>query len=245
VAGGIQLDPERYPFQRLEDELREAAERDFGEPLELAETLVGYLADSAHHSELRAGDISDASHARQAVLLALSGMGVRTARALILLIRSGWEPEAHALKRRLSEIVWCAQWVLDDPSGEAARQWLEGRGRSAARLARAYGGERPWDLFSSGAHADPRSLRLSMSPPPWVDVPNAERSLDVRPGRVVQHGEGLLLETAWESGMLMVGLAEAFGRPVLFAGDEMERLTAARERYAERSAVFRASRGTR
>ena len=241
MSDGIPLDPERFNFGEIESRLRGAADREFGDALELAERLVGYLADAGWHSELPAGKLSDASHARRAALLALSGIGVRTARALILLVRSGWEPEAHALKRRLSEVVWRARSVLDDHSGEAARQWLDGRGRSAAKLARDYGGDRPWNLFSSGAHADARSLRLSMTPPPWVDVPDSERALDVRPGRVFQHGEGLLLETAWESGMLLVGLAEAFGRPVQFAGGEMERLRLAREEYAARSAIFRQS----
>jgi hypothetical protein len=45
-------------------------------------------------------------------------------------ISFGYEPEAHGLKRRLSEASARLGAVINDPSGEHARQWLAGRGPS-------------------------------------------------------------------------------------------------------------------
>lgn len=219
------LDPDRYPFVARESELAAAAQEELGEALALAHEAVGNLADALWHTRLPpTDDPNEASFVRRASIQGLAGLAVRTGRALILLIRHGWEPEAHALKRRLTECSLRAEAVIDDESGEAARHWLDGRGRKAPALAARYEVEKPWRVLSAGAHADARSLRLSMVPPPWIDVPNEQRALELVPRRDRDHAEGLLLETTWECGMLLVALAVSQGGSVAFANEHLERV---------------------
>ncbi len=68
---------------------------------------------------------------RTATLL-LSVVALRTARACMLVVATGYMPESHGLKRRLSEVHARAQAVGSDPSGQHARDWLDGRGPSTA-----------------------------------------------------------------------------------------------------------------
>jgi hypothetical protein len=234
--GDRHLDPERFRFAETEARLSAAAEQELGEPLELAQTAIGYLADGLWQSELGAPatEPPDATYLRQSAIHGLSALGVRTGRALVLLVRCGWEPEAHAPKRRLTEITLRSRAVLEDHSGEAARQWLDGRAPSAGQLMSRYDAKRPWNIFSSGAHADPRSLRLIMVPPPWVDVPHEQRAVQVTPLRDRRHAEGLLLECAWEAQLLLVALVEALGASLAIGGEYEEQIVGARERFEAR-----------
>ena len=228
------LDPKRFPFEDSQAHLSASAAQELGEPLELALVAAGHLADALWQTELPAAetDPPGAAYDRRAAIYGLAGLGVRTARALILLVVNGWEPEAHALKRRLTEAGLRVREVLADDSGEAARAWLAGRASSTGALFQKYGATGPWRVFSSGAHADARSLRLVMTPPPWIDVPAGQRAVQLVPVRELRHARGLLLDCAWDAGLLLAGLVEALDGSVTFDGAYLERMKAAREEFA-------------
>lgn len=238
------LNADFYDFEDEEREHAATAAKALGEPLVLAHVLTGCLAHFLWHFEFP-DDVKDplaAAEARRRALLGLATLGVRTSRALILLVRNGWDAEAHALKRRLTECRLRGQHVAKDQSGEAARQWLDGRGRKANKLAGDFDEADPWALFSSGSHADARSLRLTMIPPPWVDVGTAGRAGTLMPHRVAEHAHGLLLDTASDALALIDLVAEVFAAEVGITKDLGDRLLEARSQFAERSAAMGARR---
>lgn len=83
-------------------------------------------------------------------------MGLRSARAVQLLIASGYGREALSSVRRLLEVSGHAARIAEDSSGQYAANWLEGRGR-ADRPRSAFGPEQEhdvlWKLMSGQAHA--------------------------------------------------------------------------------------------
>ena len=136
-----------------------------------------------------------AYYARSALLL-LCTLGLRTARAALVVIASGYEPEAHGLKRRLSEIHARAQAVADDKSGAHARQWLEGVGPSTPRKITAkYGSLDLFDTYSASEHADARGMHW------WLMVPTegTQRGVLVQPHRRPPFGNAILTEIAMET----------------------------------------------
>jgi hypothetical protein len=103
------------------------------------------------------GDDPPPSYFMRSAILLLAAIGLRTARACLLVIGAGYEPEAQALKRRLSEIHMRAEAIVTDPSGQHARSWLDGRGPSTPRrLANQFGNLDVWDTYSASGHADAR-----------------------------------------------------------------------------------------
>lgn len=238
------LRPSFYDFEARERECRESAILDLAEPLVLANAATGCLAHLAWHLEVPESPVDPMPTrvAQRAAVLGLTLIGIRTSRALILLVRCGWEVEAHGLKRRLTESRLRVQHIEGDESGEAARQWLDGRGVNANTLAARFNAKDPWALFSSGSHADVRSLRLTMVPPPWTDAGQRGPSGMVTPHRDRQHGLGLLLDTASDAVVLMGHLATVFGRRVGVDAEFRERLTYARAAFADTSAVMTAAR---
>jgi hypothetical protein len=231
------LDAKRFPFESSQARLSASAEEELGEPLELAVIATGQLADALWQTELPAPDAQPpgAAYDRRAAVYGLAVLGVRTARALILLVVNGWEPEAHALKRRLTEAAFRVRDVLADHSGEAARQWLDGRASSTGALFQKYGAKGSWSAFSSGSHADARSLQLVMNPPPWIAAPANQPAVSVMPERDLWHAQGLLLDCAGDAGLLLAGLAVVIGGSIAFDSAYMERMKAAHEEFAAQS----------
>lgn len=69
-------------------------------------------------------------------------------RACCVVVSSGYWPEAHGLKRRLSEVHVRAQAVAEDTSGQYARQWLEGRPPKVGPTMSRFGSDDLWALYS-------------------------------------------------------------------------------------------------
>lgn len=237
MANEIRLDHEHFDFEAREKQFADTADEELGEPLRLARAAVGYLADGLWHIEVpEPADPAKARWAHQAAVFGLCAIGIRSARAVILLVRTGWEPEAHGPMRRLSEAYLRCAAVLADHSGEAARQWLDGKGPRPGKLFKAEGSSR-WDILSSGAHADYRSLMLSTVPPMWVPSRETMRAVSTMPGRERDHAHGLLLEVATRSMGLLAGIGEAFDRPLV--DSFMHEVLSEHDAYAERSELLR------
>jgi len=242
----IRLRADFYDFEACEQGCAASADSDLAEPLKLADAAAGCLAHLTWHFEVPSHtEPLPASVARKEALLPLAALSIRTSRALILLVRNGWDAEAHGLKRRLTECRLRAQHVEDDASGEAARQWLGGRGKKADALAARYDARDPWAIFSSGSHADVRSLRLTMAPPPWIDIGVADRAVLLTPHRDREHAHGLLLDTAFDAVALMEHLTVVFEHSFVLDNELGRRLVAARGAFEDQSAVLSAARNPR
>lgn len=131
-------------------------------------------------------DAPPSYYMRSATFL-LSVMALRTARACLLVVGAGYMPEAHGLKRRLSEVHARAQAMAADTSGQHARDWMTGRGPSTPpSVVGKFGNADLWKLYSWGAHADPRSVIQWLS----VALPHEH---DARTGvKVTPHHDDLL-----------------------------------------------------
>ena len=150
------------------------AEREFlgGAGTDLAALSVARRATEALADAIKGATIDPAtedppaSYDIRSAMLVLSVLGLRTARACMLVVSAGYWPESHGLKRRLSEIHARAQAISEDESGQHTRDWLEGRGPSApARLFNKFGSVDLWKLYSWGAHADVESAHTWLSEP--------------------------------------------------------------------------------
>lgn len=93
---------------------------------------------------------------RSTAALALAAIALRSTRALTLLVRSGYAPEALPHLRRLMEAAGHAHRVASDVDGTYSLQWLEGRGKALSNR-KAFGGDKRdkaiWELMSGQAHA--------------------------------------------------------------------------------------------
>lgn len=155
----------------------------------------------------------------RSALLLLATMGLRTARAALIVIASGYEPEAHGLKRRLSEIHARAQALALDKSGEHARQWLDGAAPSTPRkIAGRFGGMELFDIYSASAHADARGIHW------WLMVPTEHdhRGILVQPHRRPTLSNGMLTEVAMECRDLVAAMEVVRGGKLV----GLEQLTA-------------------
>lgn len=89
-------------------------------------------------------------------------IAVRIARALIAVVCSGYEEEGLVYVRVLAEAKGRAMRVVEDDSGEYARQWLGRRGGKAAQANRELPQE-IWTDLSASAHVDVASvIRLGL-----------------------------------------------------------------------------------
>lgn len=151
------------------------------------------------------------SYFARSALLLLAIIGLRTARSCLLVISAGYEPEAHGLKRRLSEAHARAQAVAADPSGQHARDWLEGKGPSTPRsIAGKWGSLETWDMYSASGHADARAVRWWLMVP-MEDSEGDQRGLVVQPHRRPRLSNAMLTEVAMECRDLAHALAFSRG----------------------------------
>ncbi len=131
-------------------------------------------------------DAPPSFYVREATLL-LSVLALRTARACLLVVSAGYMPEAHGLKRRLSEVHARAQAVGQDTTGEHARQWLRNRGPSTPpKIVGKFGSADLWAVYSWGAHADAQSVQQ------WLTVPMPDVHEDHMGLAVPPHHDGIL-----------------------------------------------------
>lgn len=164
----------------------------------------------------------------QSAVLNLGILSIRTARALRLVVSFGYEPEAHGLKRRLSEAHARVGAIVDDSSGEHARQWLTGKGPSTPqKVAGKFGSLGLFKVYSESTHATMTGLLT------WVAVPmpDGTRSMTFAPMRSCEFANALLTEAAFECRDLAMIVGKAFGRGVPELQQLDEDLRVAYERW--------------
>jgi hypothetical protein len=124
----------------------------------------------------------DGATARQLAAIQLGSLMVRNVGSIIVLISSGYEPEALAPARTTLEILYRGQQVSDDRSGRAAISLLAGRPQvnSLKKLASRYGDRREIEFLDHLAHADVGS---SVMLTPRGSRPTTETPIDIRPRR--------------------------------------------------------------
>ena len=106
-----------------------------------------------------AADMDSVDGRRKMALAHLSTIMLRTSRACMRVIGTGYVQEAVALKRRITEAAHHTEKLRTDAGGEYAKQWLAGKASASGKLARSVGqSERQWNFYSRGAHADARIL---------------------------------------------------------------------------------------
>lgn len=175
---------------------------------------------------------------RQIAGAQLAGLGLRSGSAAMILISTGYEPEAGALIRRLVESVLRVRRVGEDVSGEHARRWLSGRAPgSAEKLAQRFGASEELGILSALAHADTRALRPVSIPPGWNTSHPDDGFFDVRPARDPGRGDGLLYAVAFELASFSGSLAELFEVAVQLPRWLSSELLAARDRLPGQDAA--------
>jgi hypothetical protein len=166
----------------------------------LAEVLRGFII-----AAVDAGEATPGYYTRSAIFL-LSVIGVRTARACVLVISAGYWAEAHGLKRRLSEVHARTEAVANDPSGEHARRWLQGKGPSTPhKVVGKWGSADLWTIYGWGAHADPASVLQWLSEP----AEDVRHGIRVLPEHHETMSNAALVECAMECRDLAIALATA------------------------------------
>src|SRR4051794_9374422 len=148
-----------YSFDGAEAWLLKTAEDELP-ALSVARTATQALISVLQRAEVKpVEEPAPPRYYQSAALLVLATLGLRSARAALLVIGAGYEPEGHGLKRRLSEAHAHAQAVAADGSGQYARGFLEGRGGKPRRIMGKFGSRQLFDLYSVSEHADARGVR--------------------------------------------------------------------------------------
>lgn len=146
------------PFDREEEKLASSADADLPTigVRRLATDRLGWVLQHACF-EATDKDPPPASYVRAKALMYMGVLAVRAARAAIAVLRVGYEAEVLPYKRMLLELHSRTQRVVDDESGEYARQWLTNRAGKPARSLRDVP-DGLWDLLSNSSHADARAV---------------------------------------------------------------------------------------
>ena len=154
----MEIDLGDGPFDQAERKLASTADADLPTigVLRLATDRLGWVLQHAGF-EATDEDPPPASYVRAKALLYMGTLAVRAGRAAIAVLRVGYEAEALPYKRVLMELHSRAQRVVDDHSGEYARQWLANRAGKPARSLRDVP-DGLWDVLSNSSHADARAV---------------------------------------------------------------------------------------
>ena len=187
-----------YGFDDAERDLLARAEHDLP-ALTVARHATQALATVIEGSHVPPEpDAAPPSYYARLASLMLSVIGLRTARACMLVVSAGYMPESHGLKRRLSEVHARGQAIASDTSGQHARDWLAGKGPSTPpRIVGKFGSADLWDMYSMSAHADARSVHQWLSVP-MPQVRGADTGLVVIPHHQERLSNALLTEVAME-----------------------------------------------
>lgn len=210
----------------------------------LADKARRHLADASFHFseqlpsmvDVPAEEI-DPKVARQSALISASGIVVRSVGSGMAMISCGYVPEAAGPTRRVIEAKLNAQAILDDPSGQYAIRYLQGRPRGVGKLAQKYGATEDVKLMSLLAHADVRGLILLYTGPPKGAGDVKEGTFSLLPFRDDDHAHFLLYAMAYEAVSMSAALAEAFGVAIEIPAWVSGQLLSAREAVQERRDV--------
>jgi hypothetical protein len=103
----------------------------------------------------------------------MAAIGMRSARAATMLVQCGYAPEGLAPLRVLHESVDHVRWVLANPQGDNARNWLtdeRSRMTTARKIARQSGSQATFDLLSTRLHVTPNAAQAFR-----LDVDSSDR----------------------------------------------------------------------
>lgn len=202
--------PRAEEFDRAEERLRDTADEELaalGVVRQATEALSWALAQS-DMPPAPEGEPLPAAHAVGTALLFLGVMAHRAVRAAMALIAVGYEPEALGLKRLLTEIHARVKTIIEDSSGQHAREWLEGRPPSTPRkLVAKHGDSEVWKLYSESAHADAAAVKS------WLLQRGADREWGIigSPERRPEFANLVIVELAYEVRDIAVALATIRG----------------------------------
>ncbi len=181
------------PFQAAEADLWRQAEDLPMLSVADAATHVLWWAIGQSPVEATDDDPIPAAYVRAHALLYIGVSTVRTTRAVMATIRSGYEPEALPMMRKLAELRGRAQRVRGDHSGQYAREWLDGRGPKPQR-ALVDPPEGMWEALSHMSHADARGVETFLVNPALTD--EEQVSFLVLPQRDPETANGTLAMAA-------------------------------------------------
>jgi hypothetical protein len=152
-------------FEPSDDEARLRQQTHTLPEFQLAEAATSVLAvviDRTAESTTQQSEPlrSDPEALIRATVLATAIRAYRAARAGIIIVTSGYELEADAMTRLVTELYVQGRRIVDDPSGEEAREWLGLKRRHGIgkRIKEAAGADL-YGALSVAAHGDPRGLR--------------------------------------------------------------------------------------
>jgi hypothetical protein len=190
-------------YLSAEEQLRATSASDLA-VLDVVRQATDALMWSLSRSEMAPSeeDPPAPSHYVGSALFILAVLGLRTTRAIVTLISSGYEPEALGLKRSLTEVHSRVKAIVEDSSGQHARDWLAGPSPSTTRkLIGKHADLSLFDLYSDSTHASfdatkqwlmqstgEREATLVATPDRWPDLANvllAECAREVRDLAVV------------------------------------------------------------
>jgi hypothetical protein len=156
------------PLTAAEDQLRGSAWQDLS-TLELTDRATLALAWALQNTGFPAPDIDPpaASYWRARALFYLGVIALRATRAGMVVTAAGYEPEALVFKRTLLDAHSRARRVIEDQSGQYARQWLQGQAGKPARAVSKWSPGGFWEMLSHSSHADYRFVEnfLAVSEP--------------------------------------------------------------------------------
>ena len=218
------------PFQTAEHKFRETADADL-EALAVARHATAALAGAVAGTQIEpAGDPAPPAWYLRSAILNLSVVALRSARGCMILVSSGYEPEAQGLKRRVSEIHSYVSAVLDDTSGQRARQWLEGPPFKPRKIVGKFGDLSLFDLYSEATHANADAI-TSWLTVPMPEVHEAHIGLIVVPHRRPEFSNAMLVELSHEVRDFANIMAKSQGRTVPRLADLDSEIIAARDRW--------------
>jgi len=151
--------------------------------------------------------------AQQVAITSLSSIAIRACGSAMSLIACGYVPESAGPARRGLEAQLRARAILDDDSGQHARDWLSRPMQGWKKLADRYQTANDLELFSIFAHADARSLMpLHAGPPRGKGKAEVrEVNIDLRPDRDDRIAGHMLYALAYEAVGMCATLVESFG----------------------------------
>lgn len=151
--------------------------------------------------------------AKQVAVSSLSSITIRACGSAMALIACGYVSESGGPARRGLEAKLRARAILDDDSGQHARDWLTRPMQGWKKLAERYGNARDLELLSVFAHADARGLIPLHAGPPggYGEGEVRETNIDLRPRRDDPTAGRMLSALASEAIEMCGALVEPFG----------------------------------
>lgn len=184
----------------------------------LADKSRRLLADFCHHLSGKLPSIVgsplkdvDRDVLKREALISAASIIVRAAGSGMANIACGYQPESAGPARRAFEAKLNARAVVDDPSGEYALRYLQGRSRGLQKLADRYGGGDDLPLLSQLSHADVRGLSRLYVKPPRISDQVTEGEINLMPSREDQSAGLVAYLLAYEAVEMCSILAEEFG----------------------------------